>query len=161
MSESSWTALAKGKERNWWSIDLEGEVEKLEVTGPWSGTEGDSVDPKGEVGHRSDRTKASREEKERLKEDETEVDGDAPQGKSAERQSLKRKVIRLESEETQDYVCGMLAIGREEAEELAFVPSALSEPRGPIYRCDNRCSEKAVRDWQFASVGLMKVEKST
>ena len=30
MSESSWTALAKGKERDWWSIDLEGEVEKLE-----------------------------------------------------------------------------------------------------------------------------------
>ena len=34
MSESSWTALAKGKERDWWSIDLEGDVEKLEVLGP-------------------------------------------------------------------------------------------------------------------------------
>ena len=44
-SESSWTALAKGKERDWWSIDLEGEMEKLEVTGPWSGTEGGSLDP--------------------------------------------------------------------------------------------------------------------
>ena len=33
MSESSWTALARGKERDWWSIDLEGEVEKLEVHG--------------------------------------------------------------------------------------------------------------------------------
>ena len=30
-SESYWTALAKGKERYWWSIELEGEVEKLEV----------------------------------------------------------------------------------------------------------------------------------
>ena len=49
MSESSWTALATGKERDWWSIDLEGEVEKLEVTGPWSGTEGDSLDPIEEV----------------------------------------------------------------------------------------------------------------
>ena len=29
MSESSWTALAQGKERNWWSVDLEGEMEKL------------------------------------------------------------------------------------------------------------------------------------
>ena len=29
MSESSWTALAKGKERDWWSVDLEGEMEKL------------------------------------------------------------------------------------------------------------------------------------
>ena len=29
-SESSWTALAKSKERGWWGIDLEGEMEKLE-----------------------------------------------------------------------------------------------------------------------------------
>ena len=42
-----WTALAEGKERDWWSIDLEGEVEKLQVSGPWFGTEGDSVEPKG------------------------------------------------------------------------------------------------------------------
>ena len=28
MSESSWTALAKGKERDWWSIDLECEMEE-------------------------------------------------------------------------------------------------------------------------------------
>ena len=28
MSESSWTALTKEKERDWWSIDLVGEVEK-------------------------------------------------------------------------------------------------------------------------------------
>ena len=46
----------------------------------------------------------------------------------------------------------MLASGQEEAEESAFVPSALSEPRGPTYFSDNRCSEKAVRYWQFASV---------
>ena len=56
----------------------------------------------------------------------------------------------MESEETQD--CETLAISPEEAEELAFVPSALSEPRGAIYFCDNRCSDKAVRYWQFASV---------
>ena len=98
------------------------------------------VDPKGEVGHRSDRTKVAREEKEKLKEDEMEVDVDAPQGESAEVKSTKENVIRVESEETlQDYVCGMLAISREEAEELAFVPGALSEPRGSIYFCDDRC----------------------
>ena len=34
------------------------------------------------------------------------------------------------------------------------MPSALSEPRGPIYWCDNRCSEKAVRYWQIASVAV-------
>ena len=44
-SESSWTALAKEKERDWWSIDLEGEVEKLEASGLWFGTQDDSVEP--------------------------------------------------------------------------------------------------------------------
>ena len=61
MSESSCTALARiwqgEKERDWWSIDLEGEMEKLEVMGPWSGTEGGSVDLKGKMGDRSARTK--------------------------------------------------------------------------------------------------------
>ena len=68
-------------------------------------------------------------------------------------------MIREESEETQDYVCGMLTVSPEEAEELAFVPSALSEPRGAIYFCDNRCSEKAIRYWQFASVVVVNVKK--
>ena len=67
MSGSSWVALAKVKERDWWSIDLEGDVEKLEVSGPWSGTKGDSVELKGEMGHKSDRTEVIREEKEKLK----------------------------------------------------------------------------------------------
>ena len=62
LSESSWTALAKGKDRGWWSIDLEGEMEKLEVVRLLSGTEGGSVDPKGEMGHRSASEKAAREE---------------------------------------------------------------------------------------------------
>ena len=59
----------------------------------------------------------------------------------------KRKVTRVESGETQDYVCGMLATSQEEAEEGAF-----SEPRGSTYFCDNRCSEKAIRYWQLAPV---------
>ena len=46
----------------------------------------------------------------------------------------------------------MLTISPEEAEELAFVASALSEPRVSIYFCDDHCSEKSVRYWQFASV---------
>ena len=37
---------------------------------------------------------------------------------------------RVESEQIQDYVCEMLTISLEEAGELAFVPSAISEPRG-------------------------------
>ena len=41
---TSWTAPAKGKERDWWSVDLEGDLEKLEVVGLLSRTEGGSVD---------------------------------------------------------------------------------------------------------------------
>ena len=60
-----------------------------------------------------------------------------------ESQSPKRKVIRVESEETQDYVRESLNVSQEE-EEISFVPSALSVPRGPMFLCDNRCSEKAL-----------------
>ena len=139
MSELSWASLAKGKERDWWSMDLEGDVEKLEVEGPWSVTEGNSVEPKGEVGHMPDRTKVAREEKEKLKEDWMEVDVDASRGKSVETKSSKeRKVIRVESEETQDCVCGLLAIGREEAEELALVTSDSANHEDACCFCDNR-----------------------
>ena len=112
----------------------------------------------GEMGHRSARVKAAREERGKLKEAEMEVDREmevdagVSQAESAERYSPKRKVIRVESEETQDYVCEILIISPEKAEELAFVPNALSEPRGAIYFCDNHWGEKAVRYWQFASV---------
>ena len=50
-------------------------MEKLEAKGPWSGTESDSVDPKGEIGCRSTRTKAARKERETLKEAEMELHG--------------------------------------------------------------------------------------
>ena len=64
----------------------------------------------------------------------------------------KEKVIRVESEETQDYVRESLNVSGEEAEEISFVPSAISIPRGLVYWCDNRCNDKALRFWQFASV---------
>ena len=59
MSEASWTALAKEKERDGWSIDLESEVEELEVGCPWKVTKGDSMD---EMNHQSDGKKAATEE---------------------------------------------------------------------------------------------------
>ena len=104
--------------------------------------------------HQPDGKKAAVEEEEsmgRLKNDEMEiekeiemeVDAGVPQAESAEMKSRKRKVLRGESEETQDCVYEALSISPEEAEELAFVPSAVSEPRGAIYFCDNRCSERA------------------
>ena len=91
---------------------------------------------------------------------EMEVGAGVPQAESAEKKSPKRKVIPVESGETQDYVCEMLTISLEAAEELAFVPSALSEPRGATYFCDNHCSEEAVRYWQFASVVVEGGERS-
>ena len=60
--------------------------------------------------------------------------------------------LRVRKRDTQDYVCEMLSISPQEAEEPAFVPSAISEPRGAFHFCDNRCSENAIRYWQFASV---------
>ena len=146
-SEASWTAVAKEKERAWWSVDPEGEAEELEVKGPGSVTDSCSVD--GEMRQQDPRWKAAKEEKEKLKVADMEVDEESCQEEIAEIQSPKRKVIRVESKETRYYVCEVLEISQEEAEALAFVPS---EPRGAIYLCDNRCSEKAVRYWQFASV---------
>ena len=81
-----------------------------------------------------------------------EVDEAVPHEASAEIQCPKRKVIRVELQETQDCVRETLAISQEEAEEMGFVPSALREPRGAIYWCGNRCSEKAIRYWQIASM---------
>ena len=67
MSESSWTALATGNERGWWNVDLEGDMEKLEVTGQWSGTEGGSVDAKGKMATRKRKRKKKKEEKQNEK----------------------------------------------------------------------------------------------
>ena len=62
MSASSWTSPARWKERDWLSADLEGEKEKLEVEGGFSGAEGGSMDPKGKVSHWSARIRLQREE---------------------------------------------------------------------------------------------------
>ena len=62
-----------------------------------------------------------------------EVDEATLQEASVEVQRPKRKVIRVESEETQDYVWETLAISQEEADEMGFVPSALSEPRRALF----------------------------
>ena len=40
----------------------------------------------------------------------------------------------------------------EEEEERTFVPSAVSVPLKPLFRCDNQCSEKTLSYWQLASV---------
>ena len=66
ISEESWTAFAIEKERDYWcSTDLAGEVEELEVGGPWTLPEGNSMDPDEEVYHPPEGEKAAVEEGER------------------------------------------------------------------------------------------------
>ena len=69
------------------------------------------------------------------------VDGKAPGDEGP-----KRKVIGVESEETQDYGRESLNLSGEEAGEISFVPSAISIPRGPMFWCGNRCREKSEID---------------
>ena len=56
----------------------------------------------------------------------------------------KRKVIRVESEETQHHVREEMSTEFEEEEERTFEPSAISVPRKPMFRCDKQCSEKTL-----------------
>ena len=73
--------------------------------------------------------------------------------------SPKRKVIRVESEETQDYVKEGRSAEQEEEEKRTFVPSAVSFPLKPLFRCDRQCSEKTLSFWLLASVVVMKAMK--
>ena len=56
------------------------------------------------------------------------VDGQAPCEEGTEIQNPKRKVIRVEYEETQDCVRASVNLSRAGAEEISFVPSAISIP---------------------------------
>ena len=47
----------------------------------------------------------------------------------------KRKVTRVESEGTQDYVREAKSADQKEVEERIFVPSATSFPQKPLFRC--------------------------
>ena len=80
--------------------------------------EGVSRYPDGEGHHEREQVKSSRRESE------------APGEEGNEFKSPKRKVIRVESEETHDCVKDANDMNQEEAEEVSFV------------RCDNQCSKK-------------------
>ena len=103
-SEASWTTVKKGKTKEVWRLEPEGEAEKLEATGLWSEVKGVSVNPEGESGHRHARAKMERKERENETKMEKKVNGKVLWAEGAEVQSPKRKVIRVESEETQDSV---------------------------------------------------------
>ena len=71
----------------------------------------------------------------------TEVKG--VQGEESEEiKSPKRKVVRVESEATQDYAREAESTDQEEVEELSFQPSAISFPQKMIFRCDIKAAKK-------------------
>ena len=49
---------------------------------------------------------------------------------------------------------------QEEAEEISFMPSAMSFPQKQLFRCDNQRSEKTLSFWQLASVVIKDGEDS-
>ena len=61
-------------------------------------------------------------------------------------------MIRVDSEETLDYVREAKSTEYDVEEERTFEPSAVSVPLQPLFRCDNQCSEKTLGDWQLESV---------
>ena len=123
-------------------------MEKLEVEGGFSGAEGGSMNPIGKVGHWSARTKTTEEDGEEVKRAENtrsrerrwtkrslgmqqssnEADGGViicevekkQQAACVEVQGPRRRVIRVQSQEMQDYVRESLAISQEEAVEIGF-----------------------------------------
>ena len=71
----------------------------------------------------------------------------------------RRLVIRVESEETQDHVLERRRYGdvsQEEVEEIDFVLSASSEPRGAVHWCENQCSGHG---FKFNQIGTMATEE--
>ena len=103
-SEASWTTVTKRKEKEVWRLEPEEKAEKPEATGLWSEVKGDSVNPEGESRPRHVWAKMARKERDNQKRVEKKVSEKAPWEEGAEVQSPKSKVIRVESEETQDHV---------------------------------------------------------
>ena len=70
----------------------------------------------------------------------------------------KRKVIRVESEETQDYVREAKSA---EQEEVDFCPKCGQRSAEKLlFRFDNPCNVKALSFWQLASVVINEGEES-
>ena len=121
-----------------WRLEPEGEAEVPEIIIVSGAVEGTPVDLDGESRREQVGANLSRRGRE------------IPNGEGKEIKGPKGKVVRVESEETQDYV--REAESTKYEEERTFVPSAVSVPLKPLFRCDNQCSEKTVSYWQLASV---------
>ena len=83
---------------------------------------------------------------------EEKVDGKSPSDEGAEIQSPKRKVIRVESEETQGLCERIIELEPGRSRRSQFrIKRDQHRKKGQCFGCDNRCSAKALRFWQFAS----------
>ena len=98
-----------------WRLEPEGEAEVPDIIIVSDAVEGTPVDLDGESRHEQVEAKLLRRGREMLNEGE-------------EIRSQKRKVIRVESEEPQDYVKEGKSTEHEEEEKRTFVPSAVSVP---------------------------------
>ena len=134
----SWVE-ARSMEESECKLEPEGGTEVPEIVIVSDAVEGTFVDLEGE----------SRREQEESKEKLFRREREAPN-----EEGEKRKVIRVESEETQDFVREEKSTEQEEEEKRTFVPSAVSVPLKPLFRCDHQCSEKTLSSWQLASVVL-------
>ena len=119
---------ARKLENGEWRLEPAGEAEVPEIFIVSDAVEGTFVDLDGESRHEHVEAKVSRRGREMLNDDE-------------EIRSPKRKIIRVESEETQDYVKKGRSTEQEEEQKRTFVPSAVSVPLKPLVRCDRQCSE--------------------
>ena len=75
--------------------------------------------------------------------------------------SPKRNVILVESEETQDCVREAKSTEFEEEEERTFVPSAVSVPLKPLFRCDISAAKRPSATGSWLLCWSMKVMKHT
>ena len=116
-----------------WRLEPQGETEVLE-----------SIVVSDAVESRRDQVEAKFSRRER--------EAPGPGEEEEEIKSPKRKVIRMESEETQDYVRKAKSAEQEEVEERTLKPSAVGVPHKMLFRCDKQCSEKSRSYWQLASV---------
>ena len=116
--------------QNWFFVDAaegrlepKGEADVPEIIIVSDAVEGTPVDLDGESRHEQVEAKLSRRGREMLNED-----------------------------EEQDYVKEGRSTEQEEEEKRTFIPSAVSVPLKPVFRCDRQCSEKTLGYWQLASV---------
>ena len=111
-------------ENDEWRLEPEGEAEVPDIIIVSDAVEGTTVDLEGESRH--EQVEASfREGEERC---------------SMRATSPKRKVIRVGSEETQDYVRER-QYGAEE-KQRTLIPSAVGVPLTPLFRCDKQMQRK-------------------